>query len=122
MVGFIAIEQVDEFAAIADLISAPEPKLMDVILQLAIDYATGTGCSILETSLTQDSVLGRRLLRHGFIGREERGFQVAVSEDDPQAGALCGAMDRNGVRVVRERDRARVRLTGRLIRVFPRAA
>ena len=91
LIGFLALEQADEYAAIADLFSAADSKLMDAILQLAIDHATATGCSSLETSLTYDSALGRRLLRHGFIGREERGFQVAVGEDDPQADALCGS-------------------------------
>jgi hypothetical protein len=35
--------------------------------------------------------LARRLLRHGFIGREERGFQVAVEDHDPQVNALISA-------------------------------
>lgn len=117
LVGFLALEQADEFAAIADLFSAPDSKLIDAILQLAIDHATATGCSSLETSITRDSALGRRLLRHGFIGREERGFQVAVGEDDPQADALCGAeswhfteadqdMDRVFVSPVEKNERA----------------
>jgi len=89
LVGFLALEQAEEFAAIADLFSAPDPKLIDAILQLAIDHATAMGCSSMETSVTQDSALGRRLLRHGFIGREERGFQVAVREADPQIAELC---------------------------------
>jgi len=88
LVGFIAIERAGESAAIADLFSAPETKLLDATLQLAVDYTNSTGCSVLEISATQGSAIARRLRRHGFIGREERGFQVAVRQDDPQAAAL----------------------------------
>lgn len=88
LVGFIAVERAGEFAAIADLFSASDSKLIDAILQLAIDYETSAGCSVLEISTTQESAIARRLRRHGFIGREERGFQVAVHHDDPQAAAL----------------------------------
>jgi GNAT superfamily N-acetyltransferase len=91
LVGFLALEKSGEAAAVADLFSAPDPKLMDAILQLAIEYSTAAGCSILEASLAQDSALARRLRRHGFIGREERGFQVAVQTSDPQADALVTA-------------------------------
>ena len=91
LVGFLALEQADELAAIADLFSAPDSKLMDAILQLAIEHATAAGCASLEACLAQDSALARRLRRHGFIGREERGFQVAVQNNDPQADALVNA-------------------------------
>jgi GNAT superfamily N-acetyltransferase len=88
LVGFVALERAGEFAAIADLFSAPDPKLIDPILQLAIEYAQAAGCSILETSGTQDSAFSKRLRRHGFIGREERGFQVAVQSNDPDLDVL----------------------------------
>jgi hypothetical protein len=88
LVGFVALERAGEFAAIADLYSAPDPKLIDAILQLVIEYAHAAGCSILETSGTQDSAFSRRLRRHGFIGREERGFQVAVQATDPHVAVL----------------------------------
>ena len=91
LVGFVAFERAGEFAAIADLYSAPDPKLIDAILQLVIEHAHAAGCSILETSGTQDSAFSRRLLRHGFIGREERGFQVAVQETDPHVDVLINA-------------------------------
>lgn len=91
LVGFLAMERAGESAAIADLFCAPDAKLMDAILQLAIEYSSAVGCSVLEFSTTQESSLARRLLRHGFIGREERGFQVAVSNDDPQIEALTNA-------------------------------
>lgn len=84
----MAIERAGEFAAIADMFSAPDFKLIDAILQLAIEHATAAGCSSLEISLTQDSALARRLRRHGFIGRGERGFQVAVPDNDPQLDVL----------------------------------
>jgi len=88
LIGFVAVERAGEFAAIADLFSAPDPKLIDAILQLVIEYAQAAGCSILETSGTQESAFSRRLRRHGFIGREERGFQVAVQDVDPNIDVL----------------------------------
>jgi len=91
LVGFVALELADESAAIADLFSAPDQRLMDAILQLAIEYTTGNGCSILEMSQSQGSALARRLLRNGLISREERGFQVAVSDTDPQLNILIGS-------------------------------
>ncbi len=91
LAGFVALERAGEFAAICDLFSAPEPKLFDAILQLTMEHAGAAGCSSLEISLTQDCALARRLRRHGFIGREERGFQVAVPGEDPQIDVLTGA-------------------------------
>ena len=105
LVGVVAIERAGEFAAIADLFSAPDAKIMDAILQLAIDYAGAAGCSVLEMSTTQDSALARRLRRHGFIGREERGFQVAVGNDDPQIGALINAQSWHFTEADQDMDR-----------------
>lgn len=105
LIGFVAVEQAGEFAAIADLFSAPDAKIMDAILQLAIDYAGAAGCSVLEMSTTQDSALARRLRRHGFIGREERGFQVAVENDDPQLDALIGAQSWHFTEADQDMDR-----------------
>jgi hypothetical protein len=89
--GFVAVERSGEFAAIADLFSAPDAKLMDAILQLALEHAVAGGCSGIEISLTEDSALARRVRRHGFIGREQRGFQVAVADEDPQRDLLLNA-------------------------------
>jgi GNAT superfamily N-acetyltransferase len=105
LVGFVAMERAGEFAAIADLFSAPDAKTMDAILQLAIDYAGAAGCSVLEMSTTQDSALARRLRRHGFIGREERGFQVAVENDDPQIDALIDAQSWHFTEADQDMDR-----------------
>jgi GNAT superfamily N-acetyltransferase len=91
LVGFLAIERLGECAAIADLFCPRDPKLMDAILQLAIEFSSSAGCSVLEFSTVQDSALARRLLRHGFIGREERGFQVAAENDDPQIDSLISS-------------------------------
>jgi hypothetical protein len=88
LVGFAVLERAGEFAAIADLFTSVDSKLMDAALQLVIQHATATGCSSLEISLTEDGALARRLRRHGFIGREERGFQVAVADADPQSRLL----------------------------------
>jgi len=88
LAGFAVLERAGEFAAIADLFTAADSKLMDAALQLVIEHAIAAGCSSLEISLTEDGALARRLRRHGFIGREERGFQVAVADTDPQSRLL----------------------------------
>ncbi|MEK6408474.1 MAG: GNAT family N-acetyltransferase [Acidobacteriota bacterium] len=103
--GFVAIERAGEFAAIADLFSAPDAKLMDAILQLAIENAAAAGCSSIEISLTQDSARARRVRRHGFIGREERGFQVAVANEDPQFDVLLKAQSWHFTEADQDMDR-----------------
>ena len=105
LVGFIALERAGEFAAIADLFSAPNPKLIDAILQLVIEYALAAGCSILETSSTQESAFSRRLRRHGFIGREERGFQVAVQDADSHVDVLIDAQSWHFTEADQDMDR-----------------
>lgn len=105
VIGFVAIERAGELAAIADLFSAPDAKTIDAILQLAMDYASAAGCSLLEMSTTQDSTLARRLRRHGFIGREERGFQVAVENDDPQLDVLISAQSWHFTEADQDMDR-----------------
>ena len=86
--GLVALERSGEEAAIMDIFSANDPRVIDAILRLVIEYATASGCSRLELSMTEGSTMARRLLRHGFIARDERGFQVAVAPEDAQAGIL----------------------------------
>lgn len=112
LVGFLALEETGEFAAIADLFSAPDTRLMDAILQLAIEHAMAAGCSVLETSFSQGCALARRLLRHGFIGREERGFQVALQSDDPQADALISGESWHFTEADQDMDRVFVNPVG----------
>jgi len=88
VVGFVALEQVGERAAIADLFAENNAKQIDAILQLAIESATDAGCSSLEINVTEHGAIARRLHRHGFIGRDERRFQVAAASDDPQRRTL----------------------------------
>ena len=91
LVGFVALEPCGEHAAIADMFLANDPKLIDAALQLLIEYAANAGCSSLELSMTQGCAITSRLRRLGFIGRDERGFQVAVSDGDSQADVLLSA-------------------------------
>jgi hypothetical protein len=105
LAGFLAIERLGECAAIADLFSPTDAKLMDAILQLAIEFSSAAGCSVLEFATLQDSAPARRLLRHGFIGREERGFQVAVESDDPQIDALISAQSWHFTEADQDMDR-----------------
>jgi CelD/BcsL family acetyltransferase involved in cellulose biosynthesis len=89
-IGFLVLEMSRDKAAVIDLFTLPEAQVIDAALQLAIGYATEAGCSSLELSLTQGCVLSERLGGLGFIRRDERGFQVAVAESDPQFEALTG--------------------------------
>jgi GNAT superfamily N-acetyltransferase len=81
LVGFVALERAGECAAVADLFSANDPGLIDAILQLVVAHTAAAGCSSLEISLTKECAIAQRLRRHGFIGRDERGFQVAIAGD-----------------------------------------
>ncbi len=88
LVAFVALEFEGEQAVIIDLFTANDAKLIDSTLQLLLDHTSSQGCSSLEISCTTDSIITPRLRRLGFLGRSERGFQVAVSDDDPQIATL----------------------------------
>ena len=64
---------------------------VDALLRLVIEYTTVWGCARLELCMTEGCAMARRLLRHGFIARDERGFQVAVADTDAQASTLRAA-------------------------------
>jgi hypothetical protein len=89
--GFVALERCGEYASIADIFCANDSKLIDATLQLVIEHATAEGCSSLEINMTEECAVAHRLLRHGFIKRDERGFQVALASDDSQIGVLLDA-------------------------------
>ena len=88
LAGFIALEKSGHEAAIMDIFCPSDPRLMDALLRLVIEYATAWDCTRLQMRLTEGCAMSRRLLRHGFIAREERGFQVAVNDEDAQAPTL----------------------------------
>jgi GNAT superfamily N-acetyltransferase len=88
LVGFITLEKSGHEAAIMDIFSPNDARLIDALLRLVIEYATAWGCARLELRMTEGCAMARRLLRHGFIARDERGFQVAVADDDAQANTL----------------------------------
>jgi GNAT superfamily N-acetyltransferase len=91
LVGFITLEKSGHEAAIMDIFSANDARLIDALLRLVIEYATRWGCARLELCMTEGCAVARRLLRHGFIARDERGFQVAVADTDAQAVTLRAA-------------------------------
>jgi hypothetical protein len=88
LVGLITIEKSGREAAIMDIFSPNDARLMDAMLRLVIEYATAWGCARLELCMTEGCAMARRLLRHGFIARDERGFQVALADADAQAATL----------------------------------
>lgn len=91
VVGFVALEKCGEYASIADIFCANDSKTIDAVLQLIIEHAAAGGCSSLEMNMTGECAVAHRLLRHGFIKRDERGFQVALAGDDSQRGVLLDA-------------------------------
>jgi len=91
LVGFITLEKSGHEAAIMDIFSANDARLIDALLRLVIEYATGWGCARLELCMTEGCAVARRLLRNGFIARDERGFQVAVGGTDTQAATLLAS-------------------------------
>jgi RimJ/RimL family protein N-acetyltransferase len=95
LVGLTALEFADDHAAIVELFTVGDVKLMDATLQLLMSKAATMGCAILEISCTPNGLAASRLQRLGFMGRSERGFQVAVAEDDPQVKTLLNAENWN---------------------------
>lgn len=88
LVGLTALEFCNGHAAIVELFTPGDVKLLDVTLQLLLSKAAEMGCEILEISCTPNGLTASRLQRLGFMGRSERGFQVAVAENDSQLPAL----------------------------------
>jgi hypothetical protein len=95
LVGLTALEFADDHAAIVELFTIGDVKLLDATLQLLLSKAAAMGCAILEISCTPDGLVASRLQRLGFMGRSERGFQVAVAEDDQQLKTLLNAENWN---------------------------
>lgn len=91
LVGLTALEFADDHAAIVELFTIGDMKLMDATLQLLLSKAAEMGCAVVEISCTPNGVAASRLQRLGFMGRSERGFQVALGEDDPQRKTLLNA-------------------------------
>ncbi|MGA9772453.1 MAG: GNAT family N-acetyltransferase [Blastocatellia bacterium] len=89
--GFVALERCGEYASIVDIFCANDSRTIDAVLQLIIEHATADGCSSLEMNMTAECAIANRLLRHGFIKRGERGFQVALADADSPGGVLLAA-------------------------------
>lgn len=88
LVGFSALETHGETAALIDLFTRGDDGLTEAALQLLMSEVAQAGCSSLEVSCTPNAALISKLHRAGFVGRSERGFQVAAADDDPQLGTL----------------------------------
>lgn len=89
--GFVALELIGEQAAIVDLFTVVDSKLIDATVQLIFEQVADAGCAGVEISCTPEAVVTHRLRRLGFIARSERGFQVAAPSEDPQIETLLNA-------------------------------
>jgi hypothetical protein len=91
LAGFVALELIGEQAAVVDLFTVADSKLIDATLQLIFDQVAEGGCSGVEISCTPEAIVTHRLRRLGFIARSERGFQVAAPSKDAQLETLLEA-------------------------------
>src|SRR5262249_3461295 len=91
LIGIAALEFAEDHAAIVELFTVDNAGLLHSALQLLLNKARILACSFLEISCTPNPLLTSRLQRSGFMGRSERGFQVAVASDDPQFSTLTYA-------------------------------
>lgn len=87
LVGFAAFESSGDEAIIVDLFGV-DRDACDAAIQVCVDRARGLGCAHLDFYVTPAGVDSWLLRRHGFFARETRGFQVALSEDEPQRDVL----------------------------------
>lgn len=88
LVGFVSLETNGEQAAIVDMFALRDQRVTDATLQVVLDQVAATACSGLEVSCTPAGVLAPSLRRLGFIGRSDRGFQVAVRDHEAQSDTL----------------------------------
>jgi GNAT superfamily N-acetyltransferase len=91
LIGLTALEFDNDHAAIVELFTTGDVKWIDAVLQLLLNEVGAMGYASLEISCTPDGLVASRLQRFGFMGRSERGFQLAVSDDDPQLKSLLRA-------------------------------
>jgi GNAT superfamily N-acetyltransferase len=91
LVGLVVIEMDQERAALVDVFTSTDAASTDVALRLAMEYAVARGCYSIEVNATERSPVARRLARFGYISRDARGFQVAVSPLDEQVNVLVAA-------------------------------
>ncbi|MBI3650860.1 MAG: GNAT family N-acetyltransferase [Acidobacteria bacterium] len=95
LVGLAALELRDDYAALVELFTTGAVKLIDATLQLLLNQALTMECASLEISCTPCGLVASRLSRLGFMGRSERGFQLALSASDPQRNTLLNAASWN---------------------------
>jgi hypothetical protein len=92
LVGLVVMEMDQDRAFLVDVFTASDAASTDVALRLAMQYAAARGCFSIEVNATERSPVARRLARLGYIARGARGFQVAVSPHDEQAGVLLASV------------------------------
>jgi GNAT superfamily N-acetyltransferase len=88
LLGFVALEVANERASLVDFFTSREPDLVDAALQAVIDKADALGCCILDIRCVGQDFLAPRLRSLGFWKAASAGFQVAISDLDPQAETL----------------------------------
>ncbi len=87
LVGFSVYEAQGKVAAIVDAFAVDRAAL-DAALGAAIDRAQSEHRTQVDFLVTPAGLDVWLLARHGFLGRESRGFQVAIPDGEPQAQLL----------------------------------
>lgn len=89
--AFISIEICARILNVIDLFCANDDASVDLALKAVVAEARRRDCLSVVVSAKSESRFARRLLRHGFVRREQRGFQVMAAQGCPPVETLLRA-------------------------------
>lgn len=81
LVGFAAYEAQDGVAVIVDVLGV-NAEVTNAAIQLLVDRAKAEGRARVDYYVTPGSLKAAQLTRRGFVGRDDRVFQVALSNGE----------------------------------------
>lgn len=88
LVAFAAYEARDDEAIIVDVFGR-DAKATAAAIQLLVDRARTEGRARIDYYVTPGSLRAAQLTRRGFVGRDDRVFQVATTSAETQLDVLC---------------------------------
>jgi len=88
LVAFAAYEAKDKEAVIVDVLGVDQ-EATDAAIQLLVERAKAEGRERIDYYVTPGSLKSGQLTRRGFVGREDRIFQVATTDGETKLGVLC---------------------------------